>query len=778
MNASSEPNVPSLWAAWSRANLAWVFGLCLPLLALSLHFKLLRIAQRRIQPDVHKLFELLLSDLSTVLFWGAASLGLVAFAERRSHGLSVRVALQVCALLYAAVLLGAHGYFMSTGSGLDYPMLSFALTHLAETAKVIGSARSPGRIAAFSAAVIGILVLPWWFASFVGKRPVARVSDRWLALLHAWTLAGLCLAVALAARSEFGLDLARDPLLNLALTMGSKRSREDAALLLRASKRPTGAKLLEETAQTRRKNVVIILLESTGQWATSLGRHPTTPFLLELALKSQIVDQAYAVEPHTSKALVTTLCGTEPRPGIGIAESLPAGLLGKCLPDLLRPSGYHSAMFQAATRSFEEREQLVRNLGFDEFVSGDRLPHEGMQKANYFGWEDRVILPAIQSFLERMSKSRSTPFLMTLLTNQPHHDYLPVTYYGSEEFVEEPIKNQYLNAVHYDDFVLRDVFEKFKAAGLLQDTIFVVLGDHGEGFGEHGRYSHDDTIYEEGLQIPLLIYDPSGKRAPAHIAGRHDELDVVPTVLDLLGLRVAEGSFVGASLFANAPERPINIACYNENKCLARIQGSLKYIHHFDRQHDELFDLESDPNERKNILRKHKAEGALMLRDVVDWYNLTRAMYRPITERVANLYVTRKPPEVDHPSKIRFGDAVEYLGYSYDGTPIKRGGSFTITYHFHVLSRLPPGYRLFVHALDGERSVVWDHVPVEHMFPEDEWRPGQYVSDAHHIKMPRDWATQTMRIRIGFDKPHDKRLITSPPAPDDSPVLAELPVQE
>ena len=121
---------PSLWTAWSRASLAWVFGLCLPLFALSLHFKLVRIAQRRIQAGPVELTELLISDLSTVLAWAAVSLGLVAWAQQRFTRVLVYVGLQASAAFYALVLLGAHGYFMSTGSSLDYPMLALSLSKL------------------------------------------------------------------------------------------------------------------------------------------------------------------------------------------------------------------------------------------------------------------------------------------------------------------------------------------------------------------------------------------------------------------------------------------------------------------------------------------------------------------------------------------------------------------------------------------------------------------------------------------------------------------------
>ena len=474
---------------------------------------------------------------------------------------------------------------------------------------MIGSAKSPGRVAAFFAAEAGVLILPWLFARFATPHRGARVSDRWLALLHTWTLAGLLLAIAIGVRSEQGLDLTRDPLLNIALTLGTKQDVDDVELLERARRRPRGASVLLPSESTKKKNVVIILLESTGAWATSLygGPHATTPFLDELAKKAIVVDGMHAVEPHTTKALATTLCGIEPRPGIGIAESVPGGILGKCLPDLLRPFGYRSALFQAATGEFEDRPQLVRNMGFDLFTSGDELKHEGLKKSNYFGYEDRILVEPLAAYVTK-AKADATPFVLAVLTNQAHHDYLVVKTYGYKQFNPEVFKNRYLNAVRYDDFMLRDLFGRFESAGILNDTIFFILGDHGEGFGEHGRYAHDDTIYEEGLHIPLIIYEPGGTRPPGRRAGLYNELDVTPTVLDMLGYRVAQGSYVGRSIFADGPERVLYAACYNDDKCLARFEGSKKLVHHFDRQRDELFDLAQDPSERKNLAASTRRE--------------------------------------------------------------------------------------------------------------------------------------------------------------------------
>lgn len=769
------------WVRLVRIHGAWVLGLCTPLAVLSLYFKIGRINQTEGTLGVFGFVGLMLSDLCVLFAWVAASLGLQLWTERRWARVATRVSLQLLAVVYVLLQIAAHGYFMSTGSSLDFPMLSFSLTHLQETAKVIGSARSWDRTIAGAVTVLAALVLPWIAARLSSARHDAHGLPRGKALLASLATSVCLLTLAANVRSKHGVDLARDPVVNLALTVPASIEQDNSDVLEKAKQRPVGAQTVVASTTTPRKNLVLILLESTANWATSItgGRYETTPFLKELGSKSVVFTRMHAVEPHTSKALSTTICGIEPRPGFGITESLPGGMLGKCLPTLLNEQGYRTAYFQAATQRFESRSQLVTNAGFEEFTSGDKLKHEGLKKSNYFGYEDRILLPALGSFLESAAQNRDKPFLLAILTNQAHHDYQLVSKQKEIAFDSAKVKNRYLNAVNYDDQMLRDLLAKFDALELTSNTVFMILGDHGEGFGEHGRQSHDDTIYEEGMHIPFLIYDPSGSHPPERRESLHNQLDVVPTALELLGMKVTSGSYVGSSVFADGPEKPRYGACYNENKCLARYEGSLKYIHHFDRRTDELFDLSKDPLERENLLESMADDAERMKADLLDWYRVARAMYRDTTSKAVSKYVSDKPPTMKRPLKtpFRFGSSVEYIGYSVDVDAIKPGQTLTLTYHFRILETLPEGYRLFIHGHDGKKRHEWRHVPVQRLHPEEEWAAGEYVSDPHRIRIPKDWKSSKIVVRGGFRTAKNDRLRVTPEAQGEAPVLAEIKVR-
>src|SRR5690606_2322272 len=106
--------------------------------------------------------------------------------------------------------------------------------------------------------------------------------------------------------------------------------------------------------------------------------------------------------------------------------------------------------------------------------------------------------------------------------------------------------NRYLNTIRYTDRFVGKLLAELKAEGALDNTVLVIVGDHGEGFGEHGRYSHNTVIYDEGIHVPLIIRAPG--LAPGRLAAPVNHLDIMPTVVDLLALRAENGAFDGSSL--------------------------------------------------------------------------------------------------------------------------------------------------------------------------------------------------------------------------------------
>ena len=280
----------------------------------------------------------------------------------------------------------------------------------------------------------------------------------------------------------------------------------------------------------RDPNIVLIILESTGYRATSLDESApdTTPYLASLANKSVVATKMRTVIAHTTKALTTIHCGIEPLLASGAGEARANGIPTPCLANLLSAVGYQTAYFQTATQWFEGRRQLVANFGFAEFFSGDTMDHTGLQRANYYGYEDLVMVPPFRSWLEQHTViDDAAPHLVSILTNGPHHDYQRIDRFGWKQFDSNNEKrNRYLNLVHYEDRLIEQIFAMYRELGLFHNTIFVIVGDHGEAFGEHGLSSHDNVVWDEALHVPFLIprrsrSTQSSEDRGGHLANRH-----------------------------------------------------------------------------------------------------------------------------------------------------------------------------------------------------------------------------------------------------------------
>ncbi|MBV9453148.1 MAG: DUF4352 domain-containing protein, partial [Rubrobacter sp.] len=151
--------------------------------------------------------------------------------------------------------------------------------------------------------------------------------------------------------------------------------------------------------------------------------------------------------------------------------------------------------------------------------------------------------------------------------------------------------------------------EQYKELGLYDNTIFVLFGDHGEGFGEHGRFMHGDTIWEEGLKVPLIIHAPGWFEGGQRAEGPSNYTDILPTVLEMLGYEIRNGEYPGYSLLHTLPDdRSLMFTCISRRKCLASIKGNEKYIYHYDNQPEEVYDLSKDPYEEHNLVSEYSKE--------------------------------------------------------------------------------------------------------------------------------------------------------------------------
>jgi phosphoglycerol transferase MdoB-like AlkP superfamily enzyme len=252
---------------------------------------------------------------------------------------------------------------------------------------------------------------------------------------------------------------------------------------------------------------------------------------------------------------------------------------------------------------------------------------EGFKGTNTFGYEEDIMLKPSEQWLK---EHKDKPFMAEYFTGTGHYGYECLdTPYGTEDFAEDDELNHYLNCLRLQDIFLKNLFDQYKELGLYEDTIFVLFGDHGEGFKEHGRDMHGDTIWEEGLKIPLIIHAPGWFEDGERVEGLSSQIDVLPTVVEMIGYKVKNGKYPGYSLLHELPEdRKLRFSCISNHECLASTKGTEKYIYHYGKRPDEFFDLSKDPFEKQNLIsERSKDEIDKRREDLILWSTKVNAQY-------------------------------------------------------------------------------------------------------------------------------------------------------
>ena len=191
------------------------------------------------------------------------------------------------------------------------------------------------------------------------------------------------------------------------------------------------------------------------------------------------------------------------------------------------------------------------------------------------------------------------------------------------------VRNRYLNSVHDVDNLLAGFVEFLKNRGLWDECLFVVVGDNGEGFYEHGFGNHSGPMYDEAVRTIALMKLPASSRLPPTTVRRPvSHIDIAASIPDAIGLP-RPWSFQGRSIFSpDCPNRPV----YMYSNAIVRQYGLVswpwKYLVTMSpRTAEELFDLRRDPYERSNLIDA-RAEVASSLRaSLFEWVEVQKGYY-------------------------------------------------------------------------------------------------------------------------------------------------------
>ncbi|MGC4065956.1 MAG: sulfatase [Polyangiaceae bacterium] len=239
--------------------------------------------------------------------------------------------------------------------------------------------------------------------------------------------------------------------------------------------------------------------------------------------------------------------------------------------------------------------------------------------------------------LRYLDAHRNERFLLLLNYASPHSPYVPPPLHSKaiekgKGLPADPTVRNYLAEIHKDDAAIGQVLDKLAGLGLDRETLVIVTADHGETMSEahdavavdvakgvpSGRFTHLSTMWEEAARVGLVMALPTRLPAGFRVKERVQTLDLVPTILDLEGL-TSKDRFDGRSLLgtlAGQPleERPVIVEGRAARSIHVgryrlivreRVARRLKVGKTEVEKPVELYDLELDPGERKDVAREH-----------------------------------------------------------------------------------------------------------------------------------------------------------------------------
>jgi len=397
-------------------------------------------------------------------------------------------------------------------------------------------------------------------------------------------------------------------------------------------------------------NVLLILIDTLRADHLSCYGYErrTTPHLDALARRAVCFEEVVSSSCWTAPAVASLFTGEHsPRHGVRSGLTLSLAERAVTLAERFRRAGYF-------TGALSDNMLIIPGNGYAQgFHTFLRHPGNRLERGA------RELTDRSLAWLER---NQDLPFFLYLHYMDPHGRYEPEPPYSQpkpaapafiRKFVsrgdcgeattriwrdasfrltdmeQRHLVGLYDGEIALSDFHISRILAWLGKQGLAGNTMIVVLADHGEGFGEHGVYSHAHTLHDEEILVPLLFLPPQGPgtMGGARISGGVRLVDVAPTILECAGLEVS-GEIGGRSLTAamgKTPETMADRPAYSEKvirftpntspgvNSSIRHRG-LKLIFDPRMEGFSLFDLVTDPLEQDDIYAPDSPDAKRLVR--------------------------------------------------------------------------------------------------------------------------------------------------------------------
>ena len=400
-----------------------------------------------------------------------------------------------------------------------------------------------------------------------------------------------------------------------------------SGILLLGLGAPASAQLSADKAAADKNPPDVYLITIDTLRADHVGcygyKQVETPALDALAADGVRFSEAFTHSPITNTSHISIMTGLLPSVH-GVTDfGVPLSPQHVTAAELLKKRGYQTAAFIGAVilDSNALAPGLDRGFDFyDNFPKADAAAADGKTTdaknpdlKNKERWDrvERRGMEVVQHAEAWFDQHRTGPHFVWVHLFDPHDPYEP-----PPPFSEKYKDHLYDGEIAYADSAVANWIAYLKKAGVYDNAIIIVSGDHGEGLGEHGEETHGLFLYDATLHIPLLLKTPHSGAGPAYrgvvIDAQVRTTDILPTILAATGI-AAPPALNGESLFPlldkNSGEKKSdeNRELFGETDYPLRWgwaplralrTENAKLI---EAPRPELYDLQADPKETKNL---------------------------------------------------------------------------------------------------------------------------------------------------------------------------------
>ncbi|UCE99003.1 MAG: sulfatase [Planctomycetota bacterium] len=417
--------------------------------------------------------------------------------------------------------------------------------------------------------------------------------------------------------------------------------------------------------QRKAPNVILISIDTArSDHCSACGyRRDTTPNLRAFAKQGTSFTTAYAPSAATGPSHATMLTALYPMEHRVVKNGLKLSQEYDTLAECLSAHGYQTAAvvssfvldskfgYAQGFSFFEDNIEPEASSTTKETWKGHKLESGFDQRANY-------TTPKAINWLKNQRDPAQTFFLF-LHYWDPHWPYDPPEPFSSKFTQGKQWGSLNRTIARYDaeiafaDYEISKLLTVLKRMKLEKDTLIVITSDHGEGLMQHGHMGHGIHLYEEAVRVPLIFRWPKHIPKNRTITAPVGLISLTPTILDLVGIYPGDGPLQRQSLAAAIrgqttldPAQPVYLyRSHYEGSNIGRFWvegekfgvriGKWKYIEGKEENTKELFDLTTDPTERKNLYPatpKLTAQLASLLQEWKQAHTKTDAMPGKIAE--------------------------------------------------------------------------------------------------------------------------------------------------